>query len=261
MLQYELTDWYKGIGISLGLDRGLLVSHDGILLVGEGMGIGACSLQISGFTYFTSIKSISETADALVLVGSLDRRLEWAVLGVRSRLLTSILEFITTYIYMKHENKQQRMLKYGSLFRRFFRVTPNFVNVSPRAEVMISYTAGQDKIDVEVSYKAKKPGGRLFIMNELDGNIFAEGITDGVRTPPPTGWQKVSGTCELYSCSNKLSFTISERHIPENVLGTIYWGRESCRDYCWAGFESKLTCSAKEFDNYKYTIIFQEARK
>jgi hypothetical protein len=261
MLQYELTSRYKGFGLSLNLDRGLLVLHDGVLLVEEGMGIGACALQIGGYTYFASTRSIGDTDDSLALAFSLDRRLEWRLMGIKSRIFTRALEFVVTHSYMKREKSQNMLLKLGNFLGKLFFVTPDYVFVPSKGEMMISYTASQDAIDVEVSYKAPKAGGVLFIMNELGGNIFNEGIINGVQTPPPTGWKKVTGTCELFSQSHALAFTIDERHVPENVQSTIYWGRESCANNCWAGFESKLISPSGEFDHYRYAIMFREAVK
>lgn len=75
MPQYDLTDQYKGFGISQGLDRGLLVYHGDTLLVEEGMGIGACAFQTGGFTYFASTRSIQKDQGTMTMTASLDKKL------------------------------------------------------------------------------------------------------------------------------------------------------------------------------------------
>jgi len=107
-LKFDISTQYKGTGVSQGLDRGLLVYDDDILLLEEGMGLGACAFQTGSYTYFTSIKSIKKAEDSFKVVGSIDKKLVWKVLGIKSSLLTRTLEYITTNIYMNsHLTKEE----------------------------------------------------------------------------------------------------------------------------------------------------------
>jgi len=259
MLSFDISKEYKGSGVSQGLERGLLVYNDGILLVEEGMGLGACAVQIGGYTHFTSNKSIYESGDSFEVVCKIDKMLIWTIWGMKSKPLTRSLEFITTNIYMKQEKRQNKLLALGNILRKIFNVKASFVNVPTQGEVKITYEIVGNEIFVNLSCETKKTGTKIFVMNELGGSIFNQGIVDGLITPPPTGWEKIAGSCELYSYIQGLTFAFIQKNIPTNVRSTLYWGREqTASNYCWAGFESELFCSERKFNNYSYSIRFRE---
>lgn len=262
MLNFDLSDNYKGTGVSEGIDRGLLVYDGDILLLEEGMGLGACSLQAGGFTYFASIKSFKKAENSLDAVYLIDKRLEWTVFGLKSRHFTRTLEYIATNLYMKHENAQNKLLKLGNHLIRFFKVETCFVNVPAQGEVMIGYQLADNEIIVDLSCATEKDGIQLFVMNELGGSIFDKSFINGELSAPPTGWQKTDDPCELYSHDRSLAFTMAEISIPDNVRSTLYWGREMVTNTCcWAGFESELKCASNKFDHYRYSIKFRRAAK
>ncbi|KNZ42605.1 hypothetical protein [Acetobacterium bakii] len=259
MLSFDISNQYKGSGVSQGLDRGLLVYDDDILLVEEGMGLGACSFQIGGYTHFTSIKSISKAGDSFRVVCKIDKKLVWKALGVKSKSLTRSMEFITTNVYMKQEKRQKRLLELGDVLRRIFNVEASFVDVPAQGEVEITYEIRDNAIFVNLNCETKETGSRIFVMNELGGSIFNRGIIDGKIAAPPTGWEKLKGACELYSYVHGLTFTCVQENIPENVTSKLYWGRErTANNYCWAGFESEIICNSNKFNNYRYSIRFRE---
>ena len=261
-LKFYISHQYKGTGVSQGLDRGLLVYYDNILLLEEGMGLGACAFQTGGYTYFTSIKSIKKAEDSFKVVGSIDKKLVWKVLGIKSSLLTRTLEYITTNIYMKHEKSQELLLQLGQLLRMLFNVKACFVKVPPQGEVRITYELRAHEITVDLSCETEKKESKLFVLNELGGSIFDKGLINNELSASPSGWQKIEGLCELYSCAHSLAFTIIERYVPANVQSKLYWGREqTSNNYCWAGFESELICSSRKFNNYRYSIKFREVAK
>jgi len=262
MLKFDVSDLYKGTGVSHGLDRGLLVYNDDVLLLEEGMGLGACAFQTGGYTYFTSIKSVKKAGSSFEVMCSIDKKLEWKVLGIKSKLITKALEYIATNIYMKHENRQEQLLSLGTLLRKLFNVQVCFVKVPSQGDVRIRYRLGHDEIAVDLSCETEKTGCRFFVMNELGGSIFDKGIIGGELSASPSGWQKMESSCELYSSTHSLAFTILERHVPDNVRSKLYWGRELViNNYCWAGFESEIICDASKFENYTYVIKFREVAK
>jgi len=262
MLRFDISHQYKGTGVSIGLDRGLVVYHDDILLLEEGMGLGSCALQTGGYTHFTSIASIKKTKDTIEVVYRIDKRLEWKVLGIQSHHFTRALEYIATNLYMKHPKRQEWLLKLGGLLQRLFNVKACFVNVPILGEVRITYEVSDSEILVDLSCETEATGSKLFVMNELGGSIFNKGILDGVLSAAPSGWQKIEGLCELYSQVHSLAFTIVERHIPDNVRSTLYWGRELVtNNYCWAGFESEISCDMNKFNHYRYSVKFREGVK
>ncbi|AHM55974.1 hypothetical protein EAL2_c06730 [Peptoclostridium acidaminophilum DSM 3953] len=260
MLEFDMLDSYKGLGISQGLDRGLVAYKDGSLLVEEGMGFGAVAVQSGGYTYFSSVKSVKRESGCFEVVCDIDKRLDWKVFGLRIKPLTKVLEHICTNIYMKREKNQCKLLEAGEILRRFFHVESCFVKVPSQGKVRILYGIAGNEVSVDLSCKMKMKGCRFFVMNELGASIFDKGIVNGSISAPPTGWQKMNGHCELYSSSHTIAFTISESHVPDGVASKLYWGREMAKGYCWAGFESEIVCESKEFENYSYSIAFREVR-
>jgi hypothetical protein len=115
---------------------------------------------------------------------------------------------------------------------------------------------------VNLSFETDKKGCRLFVMNELGGSIFNQAIISGEMAESPSGWQKIDAPSEFYSNAHSLAFTMVERDVPDNVKSKLYWGRELVSGhYCWAGFESEITCASLKFENYRYSIKFREVAK
>lgn len=262
MLTYDMTNTYKGMGVSSGLDRGVQVYYDNILILEEGMGLGACALQTKGYTYFTTIKKINKKEEGKFEVFlEIDQQLVWNILGMNARLITQMLEKLTTSIYMKQEKRQKSYLKLGNLLRKVFRVRSCFITVAKQADIVMAVVMGGNRVDIDLSLKTqvKDVNRKFFVMNELGGNHFNKGLVNGTVRPPPTGWQKIDANVELYSQKLNIAFSMAEKQIPENVTSTLYWGRESISDsYCWAGFESELSWNTQQFDHYKYVINFKE---
>jgi hypothetical protein len=261
MLRFDISHQYKGMGISKGLDRGLLVYDADKLLVEEGMGIGACAVQTGGFTYFTSIRHIIKDGDSFKTVCSIDKRLEWVVLGFRSKLFTRIQEYFSTNIYMRYEKIQTGLLKIGEFLGKVFNGRMCFVEVQSLGEIKITYVVGDNEIVVDLSGEISNDNFKLYVMNELGGNVFDKAIVKGEMLQPPSGWQKLDGPGELYSELHSLAFTLDERHISDNVRSQLYWGRELIRNICWAGFENELVCESGKFEHYKYAIKFRRVLK
>jgi hypothetical protein len=257
-LQYEFSEKYRGFGFSTGLQRGLLVYRDGALLVEEGMGLGICAIQTGGFTYFSSVKESSDGDGCISAIFELDRKLVWRVCGIRSLVLTRIVEAIVTNSYMKLENKQDKMLRLSALLIRLFRVDASYLAAKPQGQVTVSWRTGPREIEVTVSGQMRRSGGKLFVMNELGGGFFHEAQMDGARTAPPTGWQKLTGRGVLICPAHNLAFSLEERQVPENVQSKLFWGREVAGQINWAGFESELTWTSDHFEGYRYAVKFRE---
>lgn len=258
-----MSDTYQGMGVSRGLDRGVLVYHDGTLLLEEGMGLGACALQTKGYTYFASIKTIQKIASGFEVALDIDQQLVWQLWGMNARLLTRILEKLTTHIYMKQKKRQNALLELGNKLRKLFRVSACFITVPKQAEGLMMIKVGDKQVAVDLSMKTAIKNGKrkIFVMNELGGSHFDKGLINGAMKEPPTGWQKLEESAELYSDERGLAFTLEEIQIPVNVKTTLYWGRESIsNNYCWAGFESELSCETQQFEHYKYVIKFKEVK-
>lgn len=262
MLKFDMSHQYKGTGVSQGLDRGLLVYSDDVLLLEEGMGLGACAIQTDGYTYFMSIKSIKKSKNSFEVECEIDKKLVWKVLGIQSNLFTRMLEYMTTNLYMKYENKQKKLLKQGDVLRKYFNVKACFVVVPSQGKVSITYEIGDNEIRVDLSCETAKMESKLFVMNELGGSLFHKGMINRELAECPSGWQKIEGPSELYCPRHALAFTLVEISIPDNVQSTLYWGREfASNNFCWAGFESEILCNSNKFNHYRYSIKFREVEK
>ena len=262
MLKFEMSQTYKGTGVSEGLDRGLLVYNNDILLIEEGMGLGSCAFQTGGLTYFASISDIKNDLNSFEVIYNIDKRLEFKVSGIKSELFTRAQEQIATNVYMKLEKSQKKLLILGGLLGKILNMQVCFVKVPAIGEVRITYELGLNSATMDVNCEIEKKAGKLFLMNELGGSIFDKSIVKGEMSPSPSGWQKMQNSCELYSKGHSLAFTIIERNIPDNVRSNLYWGREQFSDKCcWAGFESEIICDTNKFSNYRYSINFREMGK
>ncbi|NTW71822.1 MAG: hypothetical protein HGA49_06220 [Eubacteriaceae bacterium] len=258
MLRFDFTRDYKGTGASKGLDRGLLVYYDNELLLEEGMGIGACAIQTGGYTYFASVVSIEYIGSAIHVNSNINRRLEFTVSGTRFKPLTKFLEFFSTKVYMKLEKSQSRLLSLGSHLSKIFNVGMTFVKTLTLGEIRTVYETGDYFLTVDLSCNFNAHDSKLFVMNELGGSLFQQGLIGGKVTSPPSGWQRVYSTCELYNHRHSLAFSMEEMKVPENVSTAIYWGREKTSQFSWAGFESEISCQSKAFEHYRYAIFFRE---
>lgn len=254
----DMEGLYKGTGISQGLDRGLLVYDDEVLLVEEGMGIGACALQANGFTYFTTVRSVKREGSFVEVESLIDRRLEFSVFGIRSKLITYFQELLATYFYMKQEKRQEQLLMWGHRFMQVFNVKLCFVKTPPLGLVKTRYEIGDDFVTADVSCYTERASGKLFIMNEAGGSKFDRAIVNGEYSNAPSGWQKMESMCELFSDSHSLAFSMDESRVPENVSSSLYWGREHIEGTCsWAGFENEILFTTGNFENYRYSIKFR----
>jgi hypothetical protein len=257
----EIEDIYKGTGVSKGLDRGLLVYHNGALLVEEGMAIGACAFQAGGYTYFASVKSIERKGSYIEVESHIDTRLEFSVLGIRSKLITKSQEMLVKHFYMKQEKWQEQLLKKSESMRKLFNVNLCFVKGPSLGTVKTVYEVGEGVVKTDLSCCADC-GGRFFVMNELGGSKFDKSIVNGEISCAPSGWQKIETGCELYSDSHSLAFTMAEDSVPENVRSSLYWGREYIEGVCsWSGFESEISCSPGKFENYRYSVMFRRVTR
>lgn len=266
MLELKFDKNYDGQGISKGIQRGLLPYLNGKLIVQEGMGIGAFAVQCKNRTYFCSIDKITEenTSDKVISVKyQVDRRLDWAFLNKPSSVLTSFLEFIASKCYMKLEAFQGPLLKLGTFFRKIFGIKIAFKKLESLGEINAKYTIKHSEVHIEVDCNLSISNYRLFVMNEIGGELFSQAVSNGYESTPPTGWQCIEKNVDnpqshmLTSPSVGASFYMQELCVPENLESRLFWGREVSRGYNWAGFESEIICSETGFSGYTYRIGFE----
>jgi hypothetical protein len=258
MFTYELSTKYYGIGISNGLERGLLVFHDGHPLIDEGMGIGACSVKKDGYTYFSSIVSIMPSGSVTQVELSLDKMLMRTIWGIHSKPLTWLIERTCRCLYQRNERNQGLLFTAGGLINRLLRIEVDYVRVQPIGKMSVIYRIDGDIVRVHVSGQLIKPVEAIYVMNEMSGAIFDAGIVDSSIVQPPSGWQKVKKDCRLYSKFRDISFHVAMENPSADTNIQLYWGRETDHEHCWAGFIYELPNQRCGFNGLDYIVTFQE---
>lgn len=271
MLEFKFDKNYYGEGISRGIPRGLLPYLDGRLIVQEGMGIGSFAVQYGNRTYFCSIEKIdeyviSDSHKEIDVEYSVDMMLEWTFIKRSSPLLTSFLENVASKCYMKSEAFQDPLLKIGTLIRRLLGIKPDFKKIESLGNISASYAVGESDIKIVADCNLRLENYKLFVMNEIGGELFSRSVICGQEKAPPTGWQRIEKSDVskdrlhvLKSPSLGLAFHMDEIFVPPYVESTLFWGREVSDGYNWAGFESELKCSSSGFEGYAYRIWFENA--
>ncbi|KDR96473.1 hypothetical protein SAMN02745945_00284 [Peptoclostridium litorale DSM 5388] len=257
MIRFEMSKEYIGRGASKGLQRGILAYHEGDMIVDEGMGIGVCALQSGGYTYFSTIGKIEMDSNVIKVSCRIDSMLTRSIFGIKSRLVTRFLEYLTTNIYMKSEKLQNLFLAIGAFLRRIFNIQTGFEKVGSRADVSVAYVIGEYDVQVSINCNSHVENARIFVMNELGGSVFSRALNEGIICSPPSGWQRFREGARLYSPERGISFTMSEKNVPKGVKSSLYWGREVAKGYNWAGFESMLAAENGEVKGYEYKIEFK----
>lgn len=267
MLELKFDENYDGQGISKGIQRALLPYLDGKLIVQEGMGIGAFAVQCKNRTYFCSIDKITEenaSGKVMVVEYRIDRRLDWTFLNRPSPALTTFLELAASKCYMKAEVFQELLLKIGTFFRKLFGIRIDFRKIESLGKITAKYTVKQSEVYIEVDCKSACKDYKLFVMNEIGGELFSQAVVDGCEASPPTGWQRIEKKTiddkrshMLTSASLGVAFYMEELVVPINIESGLFWGREVSGGYNWAGFESEIKCHEDEFRGYAYKICFE----
>jgi len=258
MLTFDMSKKYKGTGISNGLDRGLLVYQNGDLLLDEGMGLGAVAIQTAGMNYFASIRQINKSFDKIEALLSIDKLLLRTIYGIPSKPLTRFIEKICTNMYKEREQSQGAWFILGGWINYLLQIKVSFVEVAPKGKFVLNYHILPNEIRMDLSGSLVQHADNIFVMNELSGILFHDGIQDGVLTPPPSGWQLANRESQLFGQDRRLAFTSEELCTPEMLETQLYWGRESDKDHCWAGFIYELQTEATEFKHFSYTVRFLE---
>lgn len=258
MLTFEVSKQYKGTGISDGLDRGLLVYQNGALLLDEGMGLGALAVQSDGLNYFASILKVETSPNQIDVILSIDKMLQRTIYGISSKPLTRFIEKTCTVMYKERKKSQRIWFRIGEWINFLLQIKATFEPVPAKGQFVLNYQISHDEILIDVSGQLEEPVDCIFVMNELSGALFHKGIVDGKTSPPPSGWQFAVEGCELYSDESRLSFYTKEHSKPSFLESQLYWGREADQELCWAGFIYQLRTEAKEFQHFKYSVLFHE---
>ncbi len=258
-------DYYKGIGISKGLARGVQVMTDGVDLTQEGMGLGTIAIRSKGYTYFSQNSKVAWIdSQNMLLDYVIDTVHLSSYKNVAYPLITRIRE-LGVVLYRLLPAFQKVMLLTGTKVRRFLGVKTIFVPVPPLARAQFHFKFGTNRVEVCLKFYAiDKDIDEIFIMNELGADFFDCGWKAGCLTKPPSGWEILEDTNSLpslYSSNEHLRYSLSDIIVNQELPFKVCWGREQIEDLCWAGFTIQINPVVSSISGIicRYTLIFEDA--
>jgi hypothetical protein len=249
---------YNGEGASQGLARGILVFSNGENLTGEGMGIGSIAFRKGGYTYFPSRcitnASGSDVTEKIFIV---DTWRKWARKGRQSRYLTRFIEF-TADCYMAIPWVQSILCVQSPLIEALS-LHPVLEQIPPLARSEFLYACNPEMIQVSckiTSFHEELP--RIFILNELDGDVFSQSLNQDICGPPPSGWRVCPGHAAFFSKELGICFRLTDIAVSGGSW-RLFWGRERNRTLKWAGFEIMIDpLSESKSIGCSYAVRFGE---
>ncbi|TFG29006.1 MAG: hypothetical protein EU532_04080 [Promethearchaeota archaeon] len=253
MLKYYFCNDFKGIGISEGIERGLLVDHNDKCIVQEGMGLGAPAIKTRNGTYFSCssfLQKISENEYKKIFY--IDSELVWEIFEINSerlhdsRLLTTFINKLTD-LYKKLPYLQESLLKLGIYSRDFFQTKSKIRPSVCLGKIVFYYTILKTGVTIEVDFSHilkfnKKSISKICIMNELGGDYFDSRKVGSKIGDPPSGWVKINPgeDNKLYSKGFNLDFAVEILKFPTDYQFDFVYGREKFSNFCWAGYDIEI---------------------
>ncbi|MBD3185560.1 hypothetical protein GF325_01930 [Candidatus Bathyarchaeota archaeon] len=261
LFKYYLSDEYKGMGVSEGLQRGLLVTVDGKDIVQEGMGMGAPALVTGDATYFSAnARSTKVNKNHLRKEFTIDSVLTWRWNWFNFKLekfekINLVTWFINKWMafYKERTMLQAPLLKLGMRVRKVLSVDSTIKHFGNLGKVIVDYHVdhGTNMVNVQVNFgdllDHANQSTKICIMNEFGGDYFDALMDRGRIIAPPTGWVKkeVSRTNEempFYSTGLGVSFDMGITSLPDMPV-ELAMGRENLENFCWAGYDLEIDAS------------------
>ena len=170
------SDTRPHIGQIAGLQKGLILVHNGTSLVGEGTGFGVPVARYREKTYFSgsSIVQVFEKNNRTTIVKQFvldmvsQKELGKAKIG--SSMVRKFWMRLDD-LYMKH--KRLRLLQINNLYKSMgYKV--NYVKVKSKGKINVTYSIKKPIIHVKADFSAleKKNLQRIFILNEQGARYF-----------------------------------------------------------------------------------------
>lgn len=159
-----------------GLQKGLILVHNGTSLVGEGTGFGVPVARYREKTYFSGSSTVQVfeknncTIIAKQFVLDMVSQKEFGKAKIGSNLTRKIWMGLDD-LYMQH--KRLRLLQINNLYKSMgFKV--NYVKVKPKGTVNVTYSIKPPIIHIKVDFSAleKKNLQRIFVLNEQGARYF-----------------------------------------------------------------------------------------
>jgi hypothetical protein len=170
------SDTRPRIGQIAGLQKGLILVHNGTNLVGEGTGFGVPVARYREKTYFSgsSIIQVFEKNNRTIIAKqfALDMvsQKEFGKAKIGSNLARKIWMGLDD-LYMQH--KRLRLLQINDLYKSMgFKV--NYVKVKPKGTVNVTYSIKPPIIHIKADFSTleKKNLQRIFVLNEQGARYF-----------------------------------------------------------------------------------------
>jgi hypothetical protein len=151
----------------------------------------------------------------------------------------------------------QSLIFIRSPLYRALSIHPVSVQIPPVAKARFRYVFMNGSITVSCTIRSCEDTlSRIFILNELDGDLFCRSLRHGIIEPPPSGWRKCpdasSGLC---SPRQNICFRMSDVVLEGDATYRSYWGREHTDSLRWAGFEIMIDpCSGAREITCSYVV-------
>jgi len=247
---------YRGEGDSEGLSRGILVFSDEMNMTGEGMGIGSIAVKKKGHTYFSARNATREVENGIIeKTFYLDTWRAWAQNGRTSPCLTRFMEYAAN-LYMAIPSLQSLLFLRSPLYGTLS-IHPVLEQIPPVARARFRYGFTHGRIDVSCTIQSCDGDlPRVFLLNELGGDIFCRSVRNGSPAPPPSGWRAYTDhSSVLCSQHRDICFRLSDVVVGCNASFRLFWGRERTDSLRWAGFEIMIDpCNGTKEVSCSYVV-------
>ena len=158
MLKFYFSTNYKGVGISEGIERGILVDYNDKCLVQEGMGLGSPAVKTRNGTYFSCNSYLQKISDNNYKKEFyIDSELVWEIFNVKSVKLSNsgiLTTFINklTELYKKLPYLQKTLLKLGIITRDFFQTKSKIKKSGYLGKIVFYYKILNTGVLIEVDF-------------------------------------------------------------------------------------------------------------
>ena len=246
------SDTRPRIGHIAGLQKGLVLAHNGTNLVGEGTGFGVPAVCYREKTYFSGSSNVHifekdnrtlfDKQFVLDMVSQKSFR-KAKIGGKTVRKLWMRLDDL----YMKH--KRLRLLQINDLYKSMgFKVS--YVKVKPKGTVNVTYSIEPPIIHIKADYSSleKKNLQRIFVLNEQGASYFRKysDSNDTVLFDKKIGaWKSVEAEWACIS-SEKSEFGFRLWNVKDAI---IHVGREFLEGtFNWVGLDYEVNPEKTSFE-------------
>ena len=269
LLKFYFSNEFKGIGISEGIERGVLVDYNNECIVQEGMGLGSPAIKTKNGTYFSCTSILQKISDTEYKKEFyIDSELVWEILKLKSKrlndssLLTSFINKLTE-LYKKLPYLQKNLLKLGIFSRDFFQIKSKIKHSGYLGKILFNYKFLKDGVLIEIDFSNiithnKKSVSKICVLNELGGDYFDSRKVGSKIGEPPSGWVELNGRKDnkLYSKRFKIDYDVKILKITPEYKFDLIYGREKLSDFCWAGYDIEIDVNSINDQRNEYKLQY-----